>query len=97
MKKSLLALASIGLAASAANAQPNSTHITFNDLNLSSPQGQAALERRIDRAAREICGLDNLRLGTRIRDAKALDCFNEARTKAHAQVAIIVERSAKGG
>jgi UrcA family protein len=41
--------------AQAQSATPESTEVRFADLNLSSPAGQAALDRRIEGAARRVC------------------------------------------
>lgn len=97
MKKTLATLAAIGLAASAVSAQAGGVKVTFDDLDLSTPQGQKTLDRRIDKAARAICGLDQVRLGSRIRDKEATECFKDAKAKSRAQVASVIEREARGG
>ncbi|MEZ5681006.1 MAG: UrcA family protein [Erythrobacter sp.] len=97
MKKTLAALAAIGLAASAVSAQAGGVKVAFDDLDLSTTKGQKTLDRRIDKAARAICGLDEVRLGSRIRDKEAAACFKEAKAKSRAQVAAVIERDSKGG
>jgi UrcA family protein len=51
---SMAALAATG-AASSAQAEDRSIHIQVNDLNLSTPQGRAAFDFRVSRAARQLC------------------------------------------
>ena len=97
MKKTLASIAALGLAATAVSAQSEGIDVSFGDLNLSTPEGQMVLDRRIDQAAREICGVEEVRVGTRIRDSRSIACFKEARAKSRAQVAAIIERTAKGG
>jgi len=36
-----------------------SVHVSYADLNLASPQGQRALQGRIENAVTEICGVDD--------------------------------------
>lgn len=64
VRSTLLAVAAVaaatlmtGAAVSPAMAQtPESVTVGFGDLNLANPAGREALDRRIDSAARQICG-----------------------------------------
>ncbi|MEW4449375.1 UrcA family protein [Qipengyuania sp. JC766] len=67
--------------------------IEFRDLDLATEQGQKTLERRIDRAAREICGLDDTTLGTRIRDRESRQCYTRAKASAERQVTALIGKS----
>jgi UrcA family protein len=49
------ALTGVAGLAQARSASPESTEVRFADLNLSNPAGQAALDRRIESAARRVC------------------------------------------
>ena len=58
----ILAAAAAAIGAAPAVAQPStaedaySVSIAYDDLNLSSPSGLRSLDRRIERAGREVCG-----------------------------------------
>lgn len=60
--------------------------IKTSDLDLSTPAGQAQLERRVTRAAREACGMDDVRTGTNLPSKNARACFEQAKTTAMRQV-----------
>ena len=51
----VLAMLAAGAPAIAADAAGNSTVVRYNDLNLSTPEGEAALNRRIAKAADKVC------------------------------------------
>jgi len=95
------AAASIGLVMTAAPvlAGPEAAprmEVSTAGLDLSSAEGQRILDRRIDRAAREVCQVDRTRVGTRIRSQAARECLAKARASAQRQVAVIVEEQ-RGG
>lgn len=97
-----IAAASIGVTAMAAPAlaeapTKESKSIVIADLNLETPQGQKALERRIRQAARKVCGIDDQTTGTRIRSQDAQRCYAKALTSAERQVAAIRENTRAGG
>lgn len=58
----------------AAPASAEQIAVPYSDLNLASEKGRNLLERRIDRAAREVCGVDEAITGTRSRPQDRLDC-----------------------
>lgn len=100
MFKTALTAASLALVATATPAiaqthVPNTT-VSFADLDLSTAEGQEALDRRINAAAREICGVDAPRTGTRIKTSERR-CFEAARKSVKQQVATLVEDSQRGG
>ena len=102
MFKTTIAAAALGLvlaaAPAAAGTDGNRTmEIEYRDLNLDTVQGQEALDRRIDNAARKVCGVGAERTGTRIQSSSAKKCFAEARAKAHQQMASIVKQQQLGG
>lgn len=99
MKTSLALLAALGLALPAlpAAAQTQSVTIVYKDLNLASAEGQAALERRIEKAARAACGANDVTSGTRLKDGKTRNCVAAAKQEAEAQLAAIMRnQSARG-
>ncbi len=65
--------------------------ISYSDLDLSTESGVAALEQRIERAARYVCGLDDVNLGTRLRSREARQCVSEARTSIEESLAEVIE------
>ena len=71
--------------------------VKYDDLNLQTAQGKKQLERRIDKAAREYCGLDAQHVGTRIPQKSARNCFSSARTAAREQLDAMVGKSQLGG
>ena len=56
----IITTAAVAFLASAASAQaPAQVAVSYADLNLASAAGQEVLGRRIDAAARKVCGVDN--------------------------------------
>lgn len=102
MTKTFALAAACGLALTAtpvlasANDVPKAS-IEFRDLNLDTPEGQAALDQRIEAVAREICGLDSVLTGTRIRSNSSRDCYKTALKSAKAQVAARIKEDRRGG
>ena len=96
----LAAACGLALAASAAPAAAKtvSVDVAYADLDLTSPQGQSALDRRIDSAARHICRGDEPRIGTRIVDnARMRFCVAEVKARAASQVAAVMRDRQLGG
>ena len=96
----LAAACGLVLATSAAPlaAQVVSVDVAYADLDLTSPQGQSALAKRIDSAARHICGDGQQRSGTRIIDnAKMRVCVAEVKARAATQVAAVMRERQLGG
>ncbi|MEL7444754.1 MAG: UrcA family protein [Pseudomonadota bacterium] len=71
--------------------------IQFSDLDLSTPAGQATLDKRIDAAARKVCKVDEMRTGTRIKSQSRKSCYAKARASAANQVAAVLEDQRRGG
>jgi len=97
MKKSILAIASIGVLFATTPAYAEGFQIKHNDLNLASVEGQKVLESRIERAAKEACGLNSQATGTRVVSRSARKCFNEVKKSATAQMAVLVDEQRLGG
>lgn len=99
-KTNLIAAAAAGLALGAAAAATapapafaKDVEVRYSDLNLSTPEGQKKLERRIDTAARDVCNVDAATTGSRIRSSEATACYNKARSDVSAQVAGAVDKA----
>ena len=95
--KILIAAAALGSIAVPAMAEKVSFEVEHRDLNLSTAEGQKALDRRIDSAARKACGVDVSTTGTRIRSSDARACYREMRAKARKQFAALTASEKKGG
>lgn len=92
-----LAGAAIAVPAMAAEPQGNQAAVRYNDLDLTSADGRKELDRRLDRAAREVCGTEKRTVGSRIAPREARECYREARGQMARHFAAIVERGARGG
>lgn len=102
MKTLAIAAASLGLAftatpALAGPAELPTQKVSIAGIDLATPEGQAMLDQRIERAAREVCGVDEVRTGTLIRSNESTECLAKARASAQQQVASIVEDQRRGG
>lgn len=97
MTKYLAALAAFAVATAATPAMADQQIVSFADLDLTTAKGQKTLERRMTTALREVCKANEVRTGTRVRSKASLDCMKDARVKAKAQVAAIIERQNLGG
>lgn len=107
MKRAYLAVATIGsvialygtlagaatpaFAEAGTNTVPQTMVVKYADLNLASAKDQKILERRIDKAAKKICGLDRARTGTRLKSRDAQDCYREAKANAAKQFAGLIK------
>jgi UrcA family protein len=100
MKTTLALVAALGLALPAmpaAAAETVSQQVVYSDLDLDSAAGQAHLDRRIDRAAREVCGVNEIVTGTRLVSPEIRACVERAKARALERVSIISRQDAKGG
>ncbi|MDZ4308504.1 UrcA family protein [Allopontixanthobacter sp.] len=107
MKSALIALAAagsaltlMGTAAPALAAQSNDDLvIAYSDLNLETAAGQKALTHRIDKAAKDFCGLNNTVTGSRIsrRSNEAKECYRQAKALATKQMARLLDDKRLGG
>lgn len=96
-----LALATSGVplapAVSAQNVESRTTGVTYSDLDLTTQEGVAELDRRIDRAAKQVCGMNDVQVGTRARTREARQCYRDAKRKLERQFARIVNDAQRGG
>lgn len=97
MKKILMSIATIATLGAATPALAESVVIEYRELNLASIEGQKVLERRVDRAARQVCGMNDLRTGTRIPTAEAAQCYAKAKKQAFQQISAMVDQERLGG
>jgi UrcA family protein len=81
-------------------AQPaiaESVAVTYQDLDLSTSQGQETLKHRIDEAAKEVCGFDEITTGTRIHSREARECIKTAKRQIQKKLAAIFDKDRGGG
>lgn len=71
--------------------------VRYADLDLTTESGQIALSRRIDRAAREVCGIDEKRTGSLLPASSAVECFKTARATAHTRMAELIANQRPAG
>jgi len=87
----IAALMGIALTATPALAQEATRiEVQYKDLDLTSVNGQRTLERRLDRAAREACGYDTVKTGSRLVDPSARTCYKQALGRAGEVMAVAV-------
>ena len=101
MQSLALALTAAVLAAPvlAADEAP-SVGVRYGDLDLTTAAGQRQLDRRLERAAREVCGLNERAVGSHHRPQHSRECYREARRHLDQQYAELVSRksaAAAGG
>ncbi len=101
MKTATFSLAAAALAfapaVSAKDDTPHTTGVTYADLDLSTEQGVAELDRRIAVAARQVCGMDKTNLGTRIASRESRKCFRDAKRQLHQHFADMKRDTNYGG
>jgi len=97
MAATTFALAFTASPALADDSEVHTKMVDYADLNLSSPEGQERLERRIESAARSVCSVHENRSGTRLRSPELDACLANARAGAKKQVASIMTDQRRGG
>ena len=88
----ILAAALVASAFAVPAAAADAVSVQYSDLDLSTRAGQAQLERRVDNAARAVCGMDDVAVGTRLASRTAKQCYADAKSRIHEQVAAAVAR-----
>jgi UrcA family protein len=94
---------SLALAATAALAVPAAAEtqtatrgVQYKDLDLSTEAGQKELENRLDTAAREVCGMNERYVGSRVVPRESRECYKDAREQLGAQISKLVKKDAAG-
>ncbi|PNU01709.1 UrcA family protein [Novosphingobium guangzhouense] len=86
------ALCTVGLFSTPA-AFAKSVEVHYKDLDLGTVEGQGLLKKRIDKAARDVCRVDQATTGTHIRGNVDADCYRQARTNVSEQVAAAIDKA----
>jgi UrcA family protein len=74
-----------------------SVAVQYNDLDLTSAHGKQVLQRRIDAAARSMCGVGEIRTGTILPSSAARKCYKQALADINEQFAMVVDKASTGG
>ena len=90
----LSAALSAALSAVPALAAPAGVAISYADLDLATPKGQAQLDRRIEAAAKANCGAHDAETGSILPVKANPECVAQFKAAAHRQVA---ERQSREG
>lgn len=88
-RKSILAAGLIGLAFASQPAFARSIAVPYHDLNLSSPEGQQALDSRVRAAARKVCEITTGR-STLHEMVAERECYDDALSSARKAVADVI-------
>jgi UrcA family protein len=97
------ALAALGLAgaaispALAGDIQKTTIRVSTTDIDLGTAKGQKTLDKRVEKAVRQVCRTTSLTTGSRMMSRDALACLAKARTDAKRQVAARTLEQQRGG
>ncbi|GAA0265965.1 hypothetical protein GCM10009127_01680 [Alteraurantiacibacter aestuarii] len=101
IKTITLALASAALfaapAASAAERETRTTGVTHTDLDLTTEDGRAELDRRIESAAKNVCGMNERATGSNMTSREARTCYRDAKRQLDNHFAEIIDDQRRGG
>ena len=94
----LIALVAVAAPALAAPAEETVTvRIAYGDVDVTTPEGRAAIEARIEARLRKACTLDTASRYTHGRPSIDDKCFTDARTAALAEVERVAALEARSG
>lgn len=102
----IAATACLALPAAPALAEQRSITVDYSDLNLTSEKAQKRLTRRIEAAARQVCGFYAYAKPVDAGGTKARACYRQAKADAlkkfaaaveHQHLAAVAEQHRKGG
>jgi UrcA family protein len=94
--RTLALAAALAIVPATAIAAPQNVEVRYNDLDLSSAKGQHELDKRIDRAARQVCTRHQITTGSIRSTAVDEDCYHEALGKLKDQLAALGVRNHQG-
>jgi UrcA family protein len=88
------AAAALATVATSAPVLAKDVVVRYGDLDLATAKGQKAFTHRINRAAKIAC---EMRDGQGLPSHDAMTCYRQARTKAHAEMAMRLRNDRLGG
>jgi UrcA family protein len=80
----------------AAEAEGATIAVRYSDLDLSTQEGQRALERRMENAAEQVCGIDRRTSGNVLPSNESLRCYRETVKNFEREIAAVAERQQRG-
>lgn len=83
------------LATPAVAAQGETVSVSYSDLDLSTEEGQRTLERRLNNAAEEVCGIDH-RAGFALPTSESRRCYRETVERFEQEIAVRAEAQQRG-
>lgn len=96
IKRTLIFAAALGTMLAVQPALAESIAVPFNDLDLSTEAGQKELDKRIEVAARKVCGFDEASVGTRITTREEKACVADARKQLEKRLASLTNKKVAG-
>ncbi len=96
----LLAAATISapaLAGAAPSDEPRVAAVRFGDLNLDTAEGQQVLQRRLETAARQVCGTEERITGSFLASTSSHSCYVRALENLDREVAARIDRQSQRG
>ena len=99
MRYPAILAAALGAAAVFATpaAAQGAVSVKYDDLDLSTRAGQQKLDRRIDSAAREACGMDRVQTGRFTPSTAQRECYQKTKASVGEQVAQMIARDTPRG
>jgi UrcA family protein len=73
-----------------------SVEVRYHDLDLTTVEGTDELDRRLDKAAKSVCGIDEISTGTRLNSREARACYKETRGQLESRFAAVVAKKERG-
>ncbi|WAT18132.1 UrcA family protein [Aurantiacibacter sp. MUD11] len=70
--------------------------VRYSDLDLSTQEGQSALQRRLNRAAEEVCGIDYRTSGRALPSSEARSCYAETIKTFEREIAVRAAEQQRG-
>lgn len=74
-----------------------SVEVEYKDLDLTTKEGANELDRRLDSAAREVCGANESTVGSRVMSRETRQCIRDAKRQIEQSVARLTEEEQAGG
>lgn len=91
------AAAALATVATAAPVFARDIAVSYRDLDLSTPEGQGKLARRLETAARDACSYGDTPTGSRLPSQESTQCYKDAQVRSKDTLASIVDNVRKGG
>lgn len=88
-------LASVGVAAQERDTR--TAGVVYRDLDLATVEGRAELDRRIDNAAKEACGVRERQVGSNIMTRESRECYRNAKRDLERHFAQMIDNRSRAG